>query len=185
MAKNTPSHCAIIGITGSIAAYKTCDLVRELVRANWDVHVIMTHNATQFVTPMTFQTLARTPVTVGLFDQIREWMPGHISLADKADVLCIAPATGNVIAKIAHGIADDAVTTTALAFRGPCIIAPAMNSAMYTHPATQDNLATLAARGVQVLPTEEGEMACGTTGPGRLAPVSTIFSAITTAVAPS
>lgn len=182
MTGTSEKKCVLIGITGSIAAYKSCDIIREMIRAEWDVHVLMTENACQFVTPMTMQTLSRNPVTVGLFDQIQEWTPEHISLAERASALCIAPATANVIAKLAHGIADDALTSTALAFQGPTIIAPAMNSAMYTHPATQDNMSLLESRGVTIVAAEEGELACGTHGPGRLAPIETIVAAIIHAV---
>ena len=111
----------LLGVSGSIAVYKACDLVRGLVKRGADVHVLMTANAAAFVTPMTFQTLSRNPVTTGLFDEIEAWEPGHVALADKAAVLAVAPATANVIAKLACGIADDALTSTALAFGGPVV----------------------------------------------------------------
>jgi len=172
----------LLGVSGSIAVYKACDLVRGLVKRGADVHVLMTANAAAFVTPMTFQTLSRNPVTTGLFDEIEAWEPGHVALADKAAVLAVAPATANVIAKLACGIADDALTSTALAFGGPVVIAPAMNTGMYTHPATVANLATLSRRGAVVVKAGTGELACGTTGPGRLAPVEEIIAAIERAV---
>lgn len=168
----------LLGVSGSIAAYKACELVRECIKRGADVHVLMTANAAAFVTPLTFQTLSRNPVTQGLYDQIEEWKPDHIALSERGDVLCVAPATANVIAKLACGLADDALTSVALAFRGPLVIAPAMNSGMYAHPATQANLATLRQRGAVVVEPEHGELACGTTGAGRLAPVAAILTAI-------
>jgi phosphopantothenoylcysteine decarboxylase/phosphopantothenate--cysteine ligase len=168
----------LLGVSGSIAAYKACELVREWIRTGADVHVIMTENACEFVTPMTFQTLSRNPVSVGLFDQIEEWKPEHISLTDRADVLVIAPATANIIAKLAHGLADDALSTAALAFAGQVIIAPAMNANMYAHPATIENLRILSQRGVQVIEPAEGDLACGYTGKGRLASLDAILAAV-------
>lgn len=173
----------LLGVSGSIAAYKACELVRECVKRGADVHVLMTANAAAFVTPLTFQTLSRNPVTQGLYDQIDEWKPEHIALSERGDVFCVAPATANVIAKLACGLADDALTSVALAFRGPLVIAPAMNSGMYAHPATQANLATLRQRGAVLVEPEHGELACGTTGAGRLAAVAVILTAIEQAVA--
>lgn len=173
----------LLGVSGSIAAYKACELVRECVKRGADVHVLMTANAAAFVTPLTFQTLSRNPVTQGLYDQIEEWKPEHIALSERADVLCVAPATANVIAKLACGLADDALTSVALAYRGPLVIAPAMNSGMYAHPATQANLATLRQRGAVMVEPEHGELACGAVGAGRLAPVAAILTAIERAVA--
>lgn len=173
----------LLGVSGSIAAYKACELVRECVKRGADVHVLMTANAAAFVTPLTFQTLSRNPVTQGLYDQIEEWKPEHIALSERGDVLCVAPATANVIAKLACGLADDALTSVALAYRGPLVIAPAMNSGMYAHPATQANLATLRQRGAVIVEPEHGELACGTTGAGRLAPVAAILTAIERAAA--
>jgi len=173
----------LLGVSGSIAAYKACELVRECTKRGADVHVLMTANAAAFVTPLTFQTLSRNPVTQGLYDQIEEWKPGHIALSDRGDVLCVAPATANVIAKLACGLADDALTSVALAYGGPLVIAPAMNSGMYTHPATRANLAVLRQRGAVIVEPEHGELACGTTGAGRLAPVAAILAAVEQAVA--
>ena len=166
----------LLGVSGSIAAYKACLLVRALVTRGAAVHVLMTRNACAFVTPMTFQTLSRNPVTTSLFDQVDEWEPGHVALADKADVLVVAPATANVIAKMACGLADDALTSVALAFRGPVVVAPAMNAGMYAHPATVANLKTLRHRGVHVVEPGTGDLACGT-GPGRLADIELIIAA--------
>jgi len=169
----------LLGVSGSIAAYKACELVREWIRAGADVNVIMTENAAEFVTPMTFQTLSQNPVSIDLFDQVEEWKPEHISLTDQADVLVIAPATANVIAKLAHGLADDALSTAALAFSGPVILAPAMNTKMYAHPATVENIRILRERGVQFVEPDEGDLACGYTGKGRLAPLESILDAVT------
>jgi len=172
----------LVGVSGSIAAYKACILVRELMKGGACVHVLMTPNAAAFVTPLTFQTLSRNPVTAGLYDQVEEWVPGHVALADKADVLVVAPATANVLAKMAHGIADDALTSTALAFRGPVVVAPAMNTGMYAHPATTKNIETLRSRGVVVVEPGVGDLACGDSGPGRLADMPCVLAAVATAL---
>ena len=118
----------LLGVTGSIAAYKACELTRLLVKGGHDVHVIMTQAATHFVVPLTFRTLSRNPVCLDLFDEPEEWVPGHISLAERADALVIAPCSANVLAKLAHGLADDMLTATALATGAPLVIAPAMNT---------------------------------------------------------
>ena len=158
----------LLGVTGSIAAYKAADLTSQLVKRGHAVFVIMTESATQFVGAMTFQTLSRHPVTVGVFDERDSWRPTHIDLADRADLLLVAPATANVIAKLAHGLGDDALTTIALATRAPVLIAPAMNGKMWEHEATKKNIATLRERGVEFLGPEEGMLACGYEGIGRL-----------------
>ena len=168
----------LLGVSGSIAAYKACILVRELMKGGACVHVLMTPNAAAFVTPLTFQTLSRNPVTTGLYEQVDEWVPGHVALADKAEALVVAPATANVLAKMACGIADDALTAVALAFRGPVVVAPAMNAGMYAHPATKANLKTLHGRGVIVAEPGTGDLACGETGPGRLADTPLILAAV-------
>ena len=173
----------VLGVTGSIAAYKAAELVRALVKGGHSVSVVMTDGATRFVAPLTFQTLSRHPVTTGMFDPVVAWEPHHVSLAQRADVLVVAPCTANVIAKLACGIADDSLTATALACRAPLVVAPAMNDAMFAHPATQANLATLRSRGAAVVAPETGELACGTTGPGRLAPLGAILGAIDAALA--
>ena len=161
---------AILGVTGSIAAYKACELVRLFVKnSDIDVSVIMTAAAREFVTPLTFRTLSRNPVSINMFDEPEQWTPEHISLAEKADILVIAPCTANVIAKIAHGISDDMLTSTALATRAPLLIAPAMNTGMLDNPATQENITLLKSRGVKFIDTENGDLACGTTGQGRMA----------------
>jgi len=164
----------ILGVTGSIAAYKAADLTSRLVKAGHDVHVVMTANALEFVAPLTFQTLSRNAVTTGIFDEKESWSPGHIALADRADLLLIAPATANVIAKLANGIADDALTSIALASLAPLLIAPAMNGKMWAHPATQENVARLKSRGANFIGPEEGLLACGYEGLGRLWDVAEI-----------
>ena len=168
----------VLGVTGSIAAYKAAELVRVFVKAGHEVSVVMTAGATKFVTPLTFQTLSRRPVTTGLFEPDVVWEPNHISLAQRANVLVVAPCTANVIAKLAVGIADDALTATALACRAPLVVAPAMNDAMFEHPATQANIATLRSRGATIVEPVSGELACGTTGKGRLAAIEDIAKAV-------
>jgi phosphopantothenoylcysteine decarboxylase/phosphopantothenate--cysteine ligase len=158
----------LLGVSGSIAAYKAADLTSRLVKMGHSVFVIMTRHATEFVTPLTFQTLSRNPVTTGIFDEKESWHPGHIALADRADLLICAPATANLLAKLANGIADDALTSIALATQAPLLIAPAMNGKMWMHAATQTNVATLTARGAEFLGPEEGLLACGYEGIGRL-----------------
>ena len=158
----------ILGVSGSIAAYKAADLTSRLTKAGCEVFVVMTAHATEFVTPLTFQTLSRNPVTTGIFDEKESWHPGHIALADRAALLLVAPATANVIAKLAQGIADDALTSIALASRAPLLIAPAMNGQMWTHPASAANVDLLKSRGAHFIGPEEGLLACGYEGIGRL-----------------
>ncbi len=158
----------LLGVSGSIAAYKAADLTSRLVKSGHDVFVVMTRHATEFVAPLTFQTLSRHPVTTGIFDEKESWHPEHIALADRADLFVVAPATANVIAKLANGIADDALTSIALATLAPLLIAPAMNGKMWAHPATQENVARLKSRGARFIGPEEGLLACGYEGIGRL-----------------
>ena len=174
--RNAPE--IVLGITGSIAAYKAAELVRLMVKAGWGVSVIMTRGATRFVGALTFQTLSRRPVTVDLFEEPEAWVPGHVSLADRAAVLVVAPCTANVIAKLAHGLADDMLTATALACPAPLIVAPAMNCHMWEHPATRTNIATLQQRGATFVNGEAGELACGYEGQGRMAEPAQIMEAI-------
>ena len=171
-------HNILLGVTGSIAAYKAAELVRLMKKNGWLVSVIMTKAATRFVGELTFQTLSRNPVLVDEFERKEAWDPAHVSLADSADVFVIAPCTANVIAKIAHGLADDALTSTALACKAPLIIAPAMNENMWRHPATQDNIRIVKARGAVIVNPERGQLACGWAGEGRLAPLDKVMSAI-------
>lgn len=164
----------VLGVTGSIAAYKAADLTSKLSKAGVDVCVVMTENATEFITPLTLQTLSRNPVLVGNFDEKENWKPGHIELADTADLLVIAPASANAIAGLAHGFAMDALGAIALATLAPCLIAPAMNGKMWLHPATQHNVELLKKRAVEFIGPEEGMLACGYEGIGRLWDVSLI-----------
>ena len=167
----------VLGVTGSIAAYKACELVRLLVKRGDDVHVVMTEHARAFVTPLTFQTLSRNPVECDLFADPQDWKPGHISLASAADLVVVAPATANILAKMAYGLADDLLSSTLLATKAPVVVAPAMNTGMWENPATQANVAALAARGVRVVQPGTGDLACGTSGAGRMAEPSEILSA--------
>jgi len=170
----------VLGVTGSIAAYKAADLVSRLKKRGHEVHVVMTRDAQEFITPLTLQVLSRQPVTGNLYDEKQSWHPGHIELADKADLLVVAPATANAIARFAHGIADDCLGAIHLATLAPVLIAPAMNGKMWKHPATQANVATLKERGVHFIGPEEGMLACGYEGIGRLWPVEGIEEEIET-----
>lgn len=172
---NTP--VLVLGVTGSIAAYKAADITSRLTQSGIEVHVIMTENATKLVTPLTFMTLSRNQVLTSLWN-IPEWQPAHIKLARMADLLLIAPATANILAKIAHGIADDTLSTYALSHSGPAIAAPAMNPKMWNNNATQDNCTTLKKRGVIFVGPENGHVACGEDGRGRMASVEDITKAV-------
>jgi phosphopantothenoylcysteine decarboxylase/phosphopantothenate--cysteine ligase len=176
MAGKTPH--IVLGVTGSIAAYKAVELVRLMVKRSWTVSVVMTRAAAEFVTPLTFQTVSRQAVGTGLFDEKDGWHPEHIAYADRADVFVVAPCTANVIAKLAHGLADDLLSCTALATRAPVVIAPAMNVKMWEHPATQANVATLKARGAMLVGPAAGDLACGYEGAGRMAEPETILTAV-------
>ena len=158
----------IVGVTGSIAAYKAADLVSKLVKRGFEVHVAMTHGAQEFITPLPFQTLSRNPVITSVFDGAQGWKPGHIDLADRAHLLLVAPATANIIAELAHGLAGNPIGEIALATLAPVLIAPAMNGKMWLHAATQQNVALLKSRGVEFIGPEEGLLACGYEGLGRL-----------------
>lgn len=166
----------VLGITGSIAAYKAADLASFLTKQGCDVHVVMTADALRFVTALPFKTLSRHPVVNDLYDEEEGWKPAHIKLADEADLLLIAPATANVLAKMANGLADDALTCIALALQpaAKVLIAPAMNGKMWLHPATQQNAAALKARGAEFIGPEVGMLSCGYEGLGRLWPVDKI-----------
>ncbi len=174
----------LLGVSGGIAAYKAAQLASDLAKTAADVHVVMTQNATQFVTPLTFETLVNNKVAVDTFDRNFEYNVEHVSLAKKADVILVAPATANVIAKMAAGIADDMLTTTILAASCPKIVAPAMNTGMYDNPITQRNLETLKAFGVEVIEPDSGYLACGDTGRGRLPDNGRLFEAVRRALAP-
>ena len=166
----------ILGVTGSIAAHKAADLASLLTKAKCDVRVVMTADAQRFITPLPFKTLTRNTVVTDLYDEDEGWKPAHIELADEADLLLIAPATANVIARLAHGIADDALTCIALALnpKAKMLIAPAMNGKMWRHPATQANVKTLKSRGAEFIGPDEGMLSCGYEGIGRLWPVEQI-----------
>jgi phosphopantothenoylcysteine decarboxylase/phosphopantothenate--cysteine ligase len=168
----------VLGVTGGIAAYKACDLASKLHQQGAEVTVIMTSSAQQFVAPLTFQSLTHRPVITSLFSPAEEWEIEHIAVAQRASLAVIAPATANVIGKIAYGIADDFLTTFVLATRAPIVVCPAMNCEMYTTPIVQENLDRLRARGLRIIEPEEGALACGDVGRGRLAPVETILEYI-------
>jgi phosphopantothenoylcysteine synthetase/decarboxylase len=164
-------HTIILGVTGSIAAFKAADMASQLTKAGHDVFCVMTRDATRFITPLTMQTLSRHPVTVDLFEEGEgEWRPSHLAVADAADLMLVAPATANAIAKMAHGIADDALSTIALALRpeAKILVAPAMNGKMWLHPATAANVSVLRSRGVELIGPDAGMLACGYEGIGRL-----------------
>lgn len=158
----------VVGVTGGIAAYKAVEVVSRLRKLGATVDVIMSRNATQFITPLTLETVSANPVTVDTFVRERSWEVGHVALAHKADLFVIAPATANLMAKMAHGIADDMLTTTLLATKAPVLLAPAMNTGMWNAPATQENLRTLLARGARVIGPGSGSLACGDVGEGRM-----------------
>ena len=174
----------VLGVSGGIACYKACELVRRLTQAGAQVRVAMTSSAQQFVQPMTLQTLSMNPVATDLFDLTQESEIGHINLARAADALVIAPATANIMAKLAHGIADDVLTTVALACTAPLIVAPAMNVHMWRHVATQTNLKTLRERGAHIVEPGAGDLACGEVGEGRLADTEQIIEAIAASLTP-
>ena len=168
----------VLGVTGSIAAYKAADITSQLTKQNCQVHVVMTADALEFITPLPFKTLSRNPVITDLYDEEEGWKPAHVKLADEADLLLIAPATANNIAKLAHGIADDALTCIALALNAQArlMVAPAMNGKMWLHPATQHNVSTLRARGAEFVGPDEGLLSCGYEGLGRLWEVEKIVA---------
>ena len=176
--------CVVVGVTGGIAAYKACEVVSRLKKLNADVRVIMTRNATEFVQPLTFQSLSHNPVSVDTFANIQTWEIEHIALAQRADLFIIAPATANIIGKLACGIADDMLSTTVMATRAPVLIAPAMNTAMLENPATQQNLRTLESRGMRMIAPGVGMLACGTSGAGRMSEPEQIVAAAVEALRP-
>lgn len=174
----------VLGVSGGIAAYKACELVSRLKKLNAEVHVIMTASASKFVSPLTFQSLSLNQVVVDMFESPKYWEIEHISLAKLADVLVIAPATANVIGKLASGIADDMLSTTVMAASSPVIIAPAMNTNMYENPAVQENIQRLKKRGYIFVEPGEGRLACGDVGKGKLAEPAVIQEAILEALNP-
>lgn len=165
----------VIGVTGGIAAYKTAALVSRLVQASAGVTVVMTEAATQLVAPKTFEALSRRPVALGMWDTLTH---PHIELAQEADLLCVAPATANFLAKAALGLADDLLSTLVLAFSGPILVAPAMNTAMWQKPVVQRNIERLRQDGIQIIEPETGYLSCGMVGAGRMAEPEVIFNRI-------
>ena len=168
----------VLGVTGSIAAYKIASLASMLVKQHANVHVIMTQNATNFINPITFETLTGHKCLVDTFDRNFEFQVEHVSLAKQADLMLIAPASANVIGKMAHGIADDMLTTTVLACKAPIYVSPAMNTNMYENPIVQDNLRILEKYGMKVIDPASGYLACGDTGAGKMPEPETLFAYI-------
>ena len=168
---------AVLGVTGSIAAYKACDIVSRLRKQDVDVRVILTRAGAEIITPLALETISANPVVVDMFHRETPWEVEHIALAKRADVFLVAPATANFIGKAAHGIADDMLTTTILATRAPVLIAPAMNVNMYENPVVQENIEILKKRGWQFIEPDAGLLACGDVGKGRLAEPETIVAA--------
>ena len=168
----------VLGVTGGIAAYKACEIIRELKSEGANVTTILTASGSQFITPLTLQTLSKNPVVMDLWNLISESEIGHISLAQRAHLLLIAPATGNILGKIRGGIADDMLSTVVMATAAPVVLAPAMNTQMYASAAVRENVAVLRSRGFLFVEPDEGELACGTVGPGRLAAVGKIVEMV-------
>jgi phosphopantothenoylcysteine decarboxylase / phosphopantothenate---cysteine ligase len=168
----------VLGVTGGIAAYKACDLVSRLKKLGANVNVVMTRAATEFVTPLTFQTLSQNPVAVEMFQQPGSWEIEHIALAKKADLLVVAPATADMIGKIAGGIADDLLSTTIMATGAPVLLAPAMNTHMYQNPIVQENISRLKSFNYRLIAPETGRLACGDVGEGKMASPETLLAAI-------
>lgn len=177
-------HVVVLGVSGGIAAFRAVEVLRGLVKAGCEVHPILTRNATRFVSPRTFAVLARREAQVTLWHDAARPGVDHVDLARRADLLLVAPATANLLAKLAAGVADDALTTYALAHRRAIVVAPAMNTFMLRHAATQEALAVLRRRGVAVVPPEAGELACGDVGEGRLAEADAIVAAALAALPP-
>lgn len=168
----------VLGVSGSIAAYKAADITSQLVKLGADVHVVMTESATRFIAPLTLQTLSRNPVGADLWEEGQGWQPGHIELADRADLLLVAPATANMIACFANGLAPDLLTSIYLATPAPVMIAPAMNGKMLNHPATRQNLKLLRERNHHIIEPDQGLLACGYEGKGKLSSVEKIIAPV-------
>ncbi len=178
MEKPLENKLIVLGVTGSIAAYKAADIASQLVKLGADVHAVMTKGATRFLAPLTLQTLSRNPVGVDLWEEGQGWQPGHIELADKADLLLVAPATAHIIACFSHGLAPDLLTSIYLATKAPVMIAPAMNGKMLDHPATSHNLKLLRDRNHNIIESDQGLLACGYEGKGKLSSVEKIIAPI-------
>lgn len=174
MSSETKKPCIVLGVTGGIAVYKACELLRLLQKRGIDVFVVMTQNACRFVSPLTFETLSGHPVAVDTFDRPQTWEVEHIALAKRADLFMITPATADIIGKMACGIADDMLSTTVMATRAPVLIAPAMNTGMWENAAVQQNVKTLQARGVEFVMPVSGHLACGDSGTGKMEDVEII-----------
>lgn len=174
MSSEMKKPCVVLGVTGGIAVYKACELLRLLQKRGIDVFVVMTQNACRFVAPLTFETLSGHPVAVDTFDRPQTWEVEHIALAKRADLFLIAPATANIMGKMACGIADDMLSTTVMATRAPVLAAPAMNTGMWENAAVQQNVKTLRARGVEIVAPVSGHLACGDSGAGKLEDVEII-----------
>lgn len=174
----------VLGVTGGIAAYKACELTSRLHKAGADVHVIMTKNACEFVGIQTFETLSGNPVCKDTFNREQPWEVGHVSLAKQADLFVIAPATANIIGKMASGIADDMLSTTVMATSAPVLLAPAMNTGMWMNAATQSNVQLLKSRGVHFVGPAGGYLACGDNGTGRMSEAAEIFERISEMLTP-
>lgn len=173
--KKSLEGCTIVlGVTGSIAAFKAADLVSRLTEAGASVYPVMTANATRFIAPLTLQTLARNPAATDLWMEEKDWHPGHIDLADRADMLLVAPATAHCIGLFAHGLAPDLLSSIHLATQAPVVLAPAMNGKMLAHPATQANIRCLTERGYHFIEPDQGMLACGYEGKGKLASIDLI-----------
>lgn len=168
----------LLGVTGSIAAYKAAEITSRLTELGASVYPVLTHNATRFITPLTLQTLARNPATADLWAEEQDWHPGHIDLADRADLLLVAPATAHCLALFAQGLAPDLLSSIHLATRAPVMLAPAMNGKMLTHPATEANRKRLEERGYHFIEPQSGMLACGYEGAGKLAEVSAIVASV-------
>ncbi|HRU06838.1 MAG TPA: flavoprotein [Candidatus Brocadiia bacterium] len=182
MASPWQDRRVLLGVTGSIAAYKAADIAARLVQEGARVTVIMTAAAQKLVRPATLESLSRSPVVTDLWERAQALQPEHISLAEQADLLLVAPATANFLGKLAHGLADDALTCTALAVTCPVVIAPAMNDNMYAHPAVQANVRLLRERGCVLAGPVEGRLATGKVGLGRMAPIEDILAAAAAAL---
>lgn len=174
MSSEMKKPCVVLGVTGGIAVYKACELLRLLQKRGIDVFVVMTQNACRFVAPLTFETLSGHPVAVDTFDRPQTWEVEHIALAKRADLFLIAPATANIMGKMACGIADDMLSTTVMATRAPVLVAPAMNTGMWENAAVQQNVKALRARGVEIVAPVSGHLACGDSGAGKLEDVEII-----------
>jgi phosphopantothenoylcysteine decarboxylase/phosphopantothenate--cysteine ligase len=178
-----PARTVLLGVTGGIAAYKAADLASKLRQKGLNVIVVMTRSARRFIAPLTFEYLTDNPVVTGLWKRAGERDPDHIAISDAADVAVVAPATANIIGKLANGIADDALSTVLMAFRKTLIVAPAMNEKMYENPVVQENLKRLRDRAVRQIGPGKGWLACGAEGFGRMAEVPEILDAVLEALA--